>query len=48
MEHQEKEKLYAFLLGLDNDFNVIKTQFLAAISAPVLGMTYHIVAEDES
>lgn len=25
IKHQEKEKLYEFLMGLDGDFNVIKT-----------------------
>lgn len=29
VEHQENERLYEFRMGLDGDFNVIKTQILA-------------------
>lgn len=47
VEHQEKEKLYEFLRGLDNDFGVIKTQILATKPTPGLGTAYHLVAEDE-
>ncbi|XP_035844952.1 uncharacterized protein LOC118491357 [Helianthus annuus] len=47
VEHQEKEKLYEFLMGLDSEFGVIKTQILATKPTPVLGTAYHLVAEDE-
>ncbi|XP_024969741.1 uncharacterized protein LOC112509104 [Cynara cardunculus var. scolymus] len=47
MEHLEKERLYEFLLGLDNEFSVIKTQILATKPIPTLGVAYHMVAEDE-
>ncbi|GJU48850.1 putative RNA-directed DNA polymerase [Tanacetum coccineum] len=47
VEHVEKERLYEFLMGLDNDFNVIKTQILATKPIPSLGTAYHMVAEDE-
>ena len=47
VEHQEKERLYEFLMGLDPEFNVIKTQILATKPIPTLGMAYHLVAEDE-
>ncbi|KAI3722511.1 hypothetical protein L2E82_33550 [Cichorium intybus] len=47
VEHQEKEKLYEFLMGLDGDFAVIKTQILATSPTPALGSAYHLVAEDE-
>ncbi|KAI3808616.1 hypothetical protein L1987_24571 [Smallanthus sonchifolius] len=47
VEHLEKERLYEFLMGLDNDFNVIKTQILATKPVPTLGTAYHMVAEDE-
>ncbi|KAJ0951185.1 putative RNA-directed DNA polymerase [Helianthus annuus] len=47
VEHQEKEKLYEFLMGLDNEFGVIKTQILATKPTPALGTAYHLVAEDE-
>nr|GFB88750.1 Gag-polypeptide of LTR copia-type [Tanacetum cinerariifolium] len=46
-EHQEKEHLYEFWMGLDTEFTVIKTQILATKPTPSLGTTYHMVAEDE-
>ncbi|XP_071714381.1 uncharacterized protein [Rutidosis leptorrhynchoides] len=44
---KEKERLYEFLMGLDNQFSVIKTQILAMNPLPNLGNAYHLVAEDE-
>ncbi|KAI3494583.1 hypothetical protein L1887_40715 [Cichorium endivia] len=46
-EYQEKERLYQFLMGLDAEFMVIKTQILATKPTPSLGTVYHLVAEDE-
>ncbi|MFS8023402.1 putative retrotransposon gag domain, retrotransposon Copia-like protein [Helianthus anomalus] len=46
-EHQEKEHLYEFLMGLDAEFAVIRTQILATKPTPSLGNAYHMVAEDE-
>ncbi|GJX35611.1 putative RNA-directed DNA polymerase [Tanacetum coccineum] len=46
-ELQEKEKLYQFLMGLDTDFGVIKTQILAMNPIPTLGNAYYLVAKDE-
>ncbi|PWA90295.1 gag-polypeptide of LTR copia-type [Artemisia annua] len=46
-EHQEKERLYEFLMGLDAEFTVIRTQILATKPTPSLGTAYHMVAEDE-
>lgn len=46
VKHVEKERLYEFLMGLDNDFNVIKNQILATKPIPTLGTAYHMVAED--
>ncbi|KAI3717785.1 hypothetical protein L1987_69614 [Smallanthus sonchifolius] len=46
-EHMEKENLYQFLMGLDYEFSVIKTQILALKPTPNLGSAYHLVAEDE-
>ncbi|KAJ0510788.1 putative transcription factor interactor and regulator CCHC(Zn) family [Helianthus annuus] len=46
-ELREKERLYEFLMGLDADFAVIKTQILAMNPIPTLGNAYHLVAEDE-
>nr|GEZ28282.1 Gag-pre-integrase domain, Gag-polypeptide of LTR copia-type [Tanacetum cinerariifolium] len=45
--HLEKQKLYEFLMGLDSDFNVIRTHILAIKPVPTLGTAYHMVAEDE-
>ncbi|KAI3692240.1 hypothetical protein L6452_32053 [Arctium lappa] len=47
VELKEKEWLYEFLMGLDNEFSVIKTQILAMKPTPTLGTAYHLVAEDE-
>lgn len=46
-EYQEKERLYQFLMGLDPNFTIIKTQILATKPTPSLGTAYHLVAEDE-
>ncbi|GJQ91627.1 putative RNA-directed DNA polymerase [Tanacetum coccineum] len=46
-EHQEKERLYEFLMGLDAEFTVIRTQILATKPVPSLGTAYHMVAEDD-
>ncbi|GJW96612.1 putative RNA-directed DNA polymerase [Tanacetum coccineum] len=46
-EHQEKERLYEFLMGLDAEFTVIRTQILATKPVPSLETAYHMVAEDE-
>nr|GEW06400.1 putative reverse transcriptase, RNA-dependent DNA polymerase, Gag-polypeptide of LTR copia-type [Tanacetum cinerariifolium] len=40
--HLEKQKLYEFLIGLDSDFNVIRTQILATKPVPTLGTAYHM------
>ncbi|KAI3712838.1 hypothetical protein L1987_71405 [Smallanthus sonchifolius] len=47
MELKEKERLYEFLMGLNADFTVIRTQILAMKPTPTLGAAYHLVAEDE-
>lgn len=46
-ELQEKEQLYEFLVGLDREFSIIKTQILATKLIPSLGNAYHLVVEDE-
>nr|GEY88340.1 hypothetical protein [Tanacetum cinerariifolium] len=46
-EHQEKERLYEYLMGLDAEFTVIRTQILPTKLVPSLETTYHMVAEDE-
>ncbi|KAJ0827864.1 putative retrotransposon gag domain, retrotransposon Copia-like protein [Helianthus annuus] len=46
-EHQEKEHLYEFLMGLDNEFSVIRTQILATKPIPSLTAAYHMVHDDE-
>ncbi|KAL7603703.1 hypothetical protein Lser_V15G15127 [Lactuca serriola] len=46
-EHQEKERLYEFLMGLDAEFTFIRTQILATKPISSLGTAYHMVTEDE-
>jgi hypothetical protein len=47
VELREKERLYEFLMGLYDEFSVIKTQILALKPTPTLGTAHHLVAEDE-
>ncbi|KAD3642199.1 hypothetical protein E3N88_31423 [Mikania micrantha] len=47
VELKEKERMYTFLMGLDEDYVVIRTQILATQPTPNLGTVYHLVAEDE-
>ncbi|GJX56831.1 hypothetical protein Tco_0286728 [Tanacetum coccineum] len=46
-ELKGKERTYEFLMGLDDQFSVIKTQILAMKPTPDLSAAYHLVAEDE-
>jgi len=46
-ELKEKEQLYEFLMGLDGEFSIIRTQILATKPIPSLGNAYHLIAEDE-
>ncbi|XP_076931784.1 uncharacterized protein LOC143597057 [Bidens hawaiensis] len=43
-----KERLYEFLMGLDDNFSVIRTQILAMSPTSSLGNAFHLVSEDES
>nr|GEU91552.1 metallophosphoesterase domain-containing protein [Tanacetum cinerariifolium] len=46
-ELKEKKRTYKFLMRLDDQFSVIKTQILAMKPAPKLSIVYHLVVEDE-
>ncbi|XP_023732405.1 uncharacterized protein LOC111880228 [Lactuca sativa] len=46
-EVKEKERIYEFLMGLDEEFSIIRTQILTMNPPPSLGSTYHLVAKDE-
>nr|GEY95575.1 reverse transcriptase, RNA-dependent DNA polymerase, Gag-polypeptide of LTR copia-type [Tanacetum cinerariifolium] len=46
-ELKGKERTYEFLMGLDDQFSVIKTQILAMKPTPDLSAAYHLVAKDE-
>ncbi|XP_076905318.1 uncharacterized protein LOC143561047 [Bidens hawaiensis] len=46
-ELKDKERLYEFLLGLDNEFGTIHTQILAMQPIPSLNTAYHLVFDDE-
>ncbi|XP_054786851.1 uncharacterized protein LOC129302557 [Prosopis cineraria] len=47
VEMKERDRLYEFLMGLDEASNTIKTQILSMKPTPRLGQAYHLVAEDE-
>ncbi|XP_022000581.1 uncharacterized protein LOC110898135 [Helianthus annuus] len=47
IEHKENERLYGFLMGLNSDFSVIRTQILTMNPTPTLTNVYHLVTEDE-
>ncbi|KAI3500484.1 hypothetical protein L1887_36306 [Cichorium endivia] len=44
---QEKEHLYQFLMGLDNEFSTIRTQVLSMKPNPTLREAYRLASEDE-
>ncbi|XP_076945441.1 uncharacterized protein LOC143616514 [Bidens hawaiensis] len=44
---RDKERLYEFLLGLDNYYSTIRTQLLVMKPTPTLGEAYRLVSEDE-
>ncbi|KAL7591444.1 hypothetical protein Lser_V15G33019 [Lactuca serriola] len=44
---REKERLYDFLMGLKEEYNAVKTQILSTNPSPNLGVTYHLVSQDE-
>ncbi|XP_019158015.1 PREDICTED: uncharacterized protein LOC109154743 [Ipomoea nil] len=46
-ELRGKEQLYYFLMGLDKEFNTVKSQILGTRPIPSLGVAYHMVSEDE-
>ncbi|XP_076949876.1 uncharacterized protein LOC143622688 [Bidens hawaiensis] len=46
-ELKDKERLYEFLLGLDNEFGTIHTQILAMQPIPSSNTAYHLVFDDE-
>ncbi|CAA0836121.1 Unknown protein, partial [Striga hermonthica] len=46
-EKVERERVYEFLMGLDDTFNTIRSQVLSTTPLPSLGVAYHLVAEDE-
>nr|KAJ0188860.1 hypothetical protein LSAT_V11C900465450 [Lactuca sativa] len=46
-ELREKERTYEFLMGLDDEFSVIRTQILAMKPTPPIGSVYHLLAEEE-
>lgn len=46
-ELREKEQLYDFLMGLDEEFNTVKSQILGMRPIPSLCVAYHMVSEDE-
>ncbi|XP_076943486.1 uncharacterized protein LOC143613743 [Bidens hawaiensis] len=45
---KDKDRLYEFLMRLDNEFGVIKTQILATKPTPSLNNAFHLVKDDEN
>ncbi|XP_076933550.1 uncharacterized protein LOC143599490 [Bidens hawaiensis] len=46
-EFIEKERLYEFLMGLDNEFMAIRTHLLSMKPSPTLQEAFRVVSEDE-
>ena len=46
-QSKDKERIYEFLMGLDNEYSTIKTPILALKPAPSLDATYHLVIQEE-
>ncbi|XP_076893891.1 uncharacterized protein LOC143546021 [Bidens hawaiensis] len=44
---RNKERLYEFLMGLDGEFSVIKTQIMALNPSPTLTAAFQLVSQDE-
>nr|KAJ0222898.1 hypothetical protein LSAT_V11C200060820 [Lactuca sativa] len=44
---RDKERLYDYLVGLDEEFNAVKTQILSSSPLPTLTAGYHLVSQDE-
>lgn len=44
---RERERLYEFLMGLNEEYTTIKTQILSTRPSPSLGAAFHLVSEDE-
>lgn len=44
---RDKEILYDFLMGLNEEYNTVKTQILSSDSLPTLGVALHLVSQDE-
>ncbi|XP_071742397.1 uncharacterized protein [Rutidosis leptorrhynchoides] len=40
-------RLYDFLMGLNEEFNVVRTQILSSDPIPSVGASFHIVSQDE-
>lgn len=44
---RDKERLYDFLMGLNEEYGAVKTQILSTDPLPTLGSAYHLVSQDE-
>nr|GMC62960.1 Integrase, catalytic core [Ipomoea batatas] len=47
VDMKEKEQLYDFLMGLDDEFADVKSQILSSKPTPSIGRAYHMTSEDE-
>lgn len=44
---RERDHIFEFLMGLNDEFGTVRTQILSVKSVPSLGTMYHIATEDE-
>ncbi|XP_071739001.1 uncharacterized protein [Rutidosis leptorrhynchoides] len=44
---RDKERLYDFLMGLNEEYNAIRTQILSSTPIPSVGAAFHLVSQDE-
>ena len=44
---REEEKVYDFLMGLDDSFNTVRSQVLSIDPLPTLGRAYAMTAQEE-
>ncbi|PKI44169.1 hypothetical protein CRG98_035462 [Punica granatum] len=46
--HREKDKVYQFLMGLDDQFQAVRSDILGTVPLPTLSKIYQMVSEEEN
>ncbi|XP_071699403.1 uncharacterized protein [Rutidosis leptorrhynchoides] len=44
---RDKDRLYDFLMGLNEEYNTVRTQILSSNPIPTVGAAFHLVNQDE-